>query len=142
MKTQVTIERETAKAYLVADSQGRQGWIQKRWLRDGQVNSETFEKAVATQEKEAAWKERCAAWKEDFHPVTVTRETEKAIAIEIVFERCDGEKEISRFMWFPKSQVRNGNEVPGWLLAAKNRELEIPQGWFLAGVSRDLFTVA
>lgn len=49
----------------------------------------------------------------------VARETEKAVAVEVVFEAANAEREITRLMWFPKSMIEGGEGValvPGWMI--------------------------
>ena len=69
-RTKVKIEKETKKAYLIVDGEGRKGWIQKRWLSDeSTVNPKTFEKSV----KEFASRQKASddyhAWANSNHKV-------------------------------------------------------------------------
>jgi hypothetical protein len=124
----VEIVKETAKAYLVKDSAGREGWIQRRWLRaDGTVIAATFERSAASkierqQQRDGAFA-AAKAFRNEAHRVSVARETEKAIGVTAVYG--DGafvHEGLEKLVWFPKSQVREG-KVPGWLILAKAREL-------------------
>lgn len=136
-RIQVAVARETAKALLV-EAEGRQGWIQRRWLAaDGTVSAATFEKAVAgaqeRREEAARQREAEAAerqFRDSFHRVPVVRESERAVAAEIVVEFAGAES--GKLVWFPKSLLGGGDgvaEVPGWLIREKVAEaLGGPQG--------------
>ena len=50
---QITITRETKKAALITNGE-RTGWVQKRWLKDGQVSDKVFEKAASEYESREA----------------------------------------------------------------------------------------
>lgn len=135
MKTtrqQVEIVRSTEKAHLIA-ANGQQGWIQKKWLAaDGTVSSTTFAKAVANateRAESAARKQESDRAAREFanaeHAVPVVRETEKAVAAEIVIEFAGDEE--TKLVWFPKSAIGGADGValiPGWLLTAKIDELK------------------
>lgn len=131
-KINVTVIRETAKALLVADQAGREGWIQRRWCADGMVSAATFEKAVehAAERKESAAREvEFAKAAREFansdHAVPVVKETEKAVACEIAVEFAGDEE--TKLVWFPKSAIGGAEGValiPGWLLNAKIEELQ------------------
>lgn len=121
----VKVLRSTEKAHLIQDEQGREGWIQKRWLGDGNtVKQETFDKAVESnkqraenrgQEREAAKKEH--EFRAATHRVRVAKETEKAVAVKVVIEMAGIEQE--KLVWFPKSAIDGGGgvaEIPGWMI--------------------------
>ena len=123
----VSVIRSTDKAHLIQDSSGREAWVQKRWLRpDGTVNAATFARQAA--EKAARVADKAAAdaasreFKNGFHSVTTARESEKAIAVEARWKNHATDQRGTRLVWFPKSQVNNG-QVPGWLIQAKAKEL-------------------
>lgn len=131
-RTQVSIVRETAKALLV-EAAGQQGWIQRRWLRaDGTVSGETFAKAVANNSarKQAFAEERQAEaefrnFKNTSHLVTIAKQTDKAIACEVIVELAGCES--AKLVWFAKSCCEPGEAegtalVPGWLIVEKHRE--------------------
>lgn len=125
--TSVEVVRSTDKAHLVRDAEGREAWIQKRWLRaDGTVNSATFSRQAA--EKATRLADKAAkgaadrAFKNDLHPVMAARESEKAIAVEARWENFASDQSGKRLVWFPKSQVKDG-KVPGWLIQAKAKEM-------------------
>lgn len=130
-KINVTVIRETAKALLVKDEAGRQGWIQRRWFADGVVSSTTFEKAVshAAERAESAARDADRAREaRDFanaeHAVRVVRESEKAVACEIVVEFAGDEE--AKLVWFPKSMIGGADGValiPGWLITSKLAEV-------------------
>ena len=124
-RTKVRIEKETKKACLVADDEGRKGWIQKRWLGDDStVNSKTFEKAVDNYNQRQADYEEGKKWANDFHKVIeIAKETEKAIAVKAYFDAYNIERDITRLIWIPKSLMKDGC-VPGWFIAKKITELE------------------
>lgn len=129
----IQIVKSTPKAHLVADSEGRQGWIQKRWLgADNTVAAATFDKAVANQiARQADFEARQAdqaaerAFCNAMHAVPVARQSERAVAAEVVVEL--GGCRTPRLVWFCKSQCGNAGRpglvlVPGWLIRAKERE--------------------
>ena len=118
---QITITRETKKAALITNGE-RTGWVQKRWIKDGQVSDKVFEKAAAEYESRESERVAQAAWRNAFHAVPVARETEKAFAFEAHFTSGDGEQEVTRLLWFPKS-VCQGFEVPGWMIEKKVAEV-------------------
>ena len=118
---QITITRETKKAALITNGE-RTGWVQKRWIKDGQVSDKVFEKAATEYESREAERAAQAAWRNAFHAVPVARETEKAFAFEAHFTSGDGEQEVTRLLWFPKS-VCQGFEVPGWMIEKKVAEV-------------------
>jgi len=116
----VKTERETKKAYLVVDSAGRKGWLQKRWLAaDSTVAAATFEKAVENYNERQAAETEAKAWQEASHELRPCRETEKAVAVEALFYGCNSEHLFNRLLWFPKSLLLDGNKAPGWLIAKK-----------------------
>jgi hypothetical protein len=128
----VTIVRSTAKAHLI-EADGRQGWIQKRWLKDdGTVSAETFEKSAANhaqreaaRQEEREWEAKEREFKDTLHRVRIVRQTEKAIATEVIL-RVPGGFEEPTLVWFPKSRVAiDGDvaEVPGWMI--REREWEV-----------------
>ncbi|NIP26660.1 MAG: hypothetical protein GWN94_19815 [Phycisphaerae bacterium] len=123
-RTKVQIEKETKKAYLVADSEGRKGWIQKRWLDSGStVNSKTFDRAVENYNQNQAAYEQGRQWSNDYHSIIeFAKETEKAVAVKIWLDFCDVEKTIEKLLWVPKSIIRD-NAVPGWFLLKKFNEI-------------------
>jgi len=131
-KIQVEIVRSTAKAHLVKDSTGREGWIQARWLSaENMVSHTTFEKALdnkaESQNKAAADRAFAAAeneFKSTMHPVRVVRETEKAVAAKCVINFAGFEE--AKLVWFPKSAIDGSDGValiPGWLIRAKQADL-------------------
>jgi SH3-like domain-containing protein len=125
-KIQVSVVRETAKALLVQDADGREGWIQRRWLSaDSTVKAETFEKAVASAEERKADKQAAQDFRNNFHQIIVVRETEKAVGCEIHFDLCDIERNATRMVWFPKSRCQrtdDGWAAQGWMILAKEDE--------------------
>lgn len=127
----VTILRSTPKANLIADAANpaRQGWIQRRWLAaDGTVAAATLDKAIAHAEQRKAQAAAARDWRGDLHLVrAIARETDKAIAVEVVVESSDGEQAVTRLAWLPKSQcavnVDGRWAAPGWLIAAREEEI-------------------
>lgn len=135
MKITVTVNHTTykkgkAKAHLVQDEQGRQGWIMAKSLNENnEVNEATFEKAVENfvtpEQKEA---ERQAERDADNAMIDVADFIEgesasgKAVYMtaEWAEEHTDqaGEKRI----YFPKSMVKNG-ALPQWMLNKKAAEI-------------------
>lgn len=124
-RTKVKIEKETKKAYLVSDPEGRRGWIQKRWIdNNSTVNSMTIEKSVQEFKSRRDAHDEYQAWANSNHKVvSIKRETGKAIAAEAVFDAYNIEKTITKLLWIPKSLV-NDDGVPGWFIAKKITELE------------------
>jgi hypothetical protein len=122
--TQVTIVTSTAKAHLVADAAGRQGWIQNRSLKaDSTVNTTTFDKAAAEFTGRVQAKAEAAAFANDFHLIgLVQRETDKAIAVQADWDEHCSDQSGKSLVWFPKSQLVDG-QAKGWLIEAKAREL-------------------
>ncbi len=126
-RTAVTIVKSTDKAHLIEDDDGRQGWIQKRWLRDDNtVGTKTFDRSIeskTTREAESKrLRELASEFRNDFHPIKIVRETEKAVAATASWMDGYCVNEGEQLAWFPKSQVQDG-AVPGWLILAKAREI-------------------
>ena len=123
-RTKVKIEKETKKAYLIADESGAKGWIQKRWLAaDCTVAVKTFERAVKNFKERAASYAEAREWLNSYHTIkSVKRETEKAVAVEANFDAYNLERDFSRLIWIPKSLLKN-MAVPGWFIAKKVREV-------------------
>lgn len=123
----VTIIRSTAKAHLIADKNGQQVWIQKRWLSENNtVSAKTFEKATVRKNEFIQAKNEAKAWNESPHALPVSKETEKAVGVTVSLESNDGEQEIKRILWFPKSAIggRDGvAQVPGWMIKSKIEKL-------------------
>ena len=126
-RIKVEIEKSTSKAHLIT-ADGRKAWIQKRWLGDDETVSEaTFIRQADEFESRAKFVKEVRDSDRDFknslHQVYIERETEKAIACQADFEDGSCTIDGQRLAWFPKSQVKEGNKVPGWLILAKAREL-------------------
>jgi hypothetical protein len=133
----VEIVKETKKAKLLRGADGRQGWIQARWLADnGTVSAQTYERACSHQEQRTAEVEAARAWDEAYHALTVVRETEKAVAIAVEIDLVNMERTVSRLAWFPKSVLRDG-AAPGWMIRNKINDLmgESPLGEFPCGAA-------
>lgn len=121
-KISVDVIKETEKAYLVQDKGGRQGWIQKRWLSDGFVKADTFNKAATEIEERKSAKQELKDFDNSYFELPIERESEKAIGINVRWTEEITDQSGNRMMWFPKSQVRNGG-VPGWMIRKKIVEL-------------------
>lgn len=126
-RIKVEIEKTTAKAFLITAA-GRKAWIQKRWLgADETVSESTFSRQADEFESRAKFvkeiRDNARDFKNSLHKVAIERETEKAIACKADFEDGSCTIDGQRLAWFPKSQVKNENKVPGWLILAKAREL-------------------
>lgn len=123
-RVEVEIVRSTKKAHLVKAADGRECWIQKRWLgEDGTVSAKTFDRGSEDLERDNEFKKAHAEFKNSRHGVVIERETEKAIACKAVFSVSSNDDfGGERLVWFPKSQVVDGS-VPGWLLFAKASDL-------------------
>lgn len=124
-KMQVEIIKSTQKAHLVQNAEGRQAWIQARWLRaDGTVSDETFNKGAAAIEQNKADEAAAKEFNNGLHEIVeIAKESEKAIAINAHWENFASDQSGYALVWFPKSQVKN-NRLPGWLLKAKAKELK------------------
>lgn len=119
-RTKVQIERQTEKAYIIIDSQGRKGWIQKRWMAaDGSVSEKTLIKSAENFKQRQASRDEAKEWANSYHRIIeVKRETEKAVAIEVNFDAYNLERNFRRLIWIPKSMMKD-MAVQGWLLAKK-----------------------
>ena len=127
-KIAVEIVKETKKAKLVKDAEGREAWVQNRSYKDGLVNEAVFEKGVQfladRDEAYAAHKE----YNEALHTVFVAWENEKTIGVDFMVESTIAsslyhEKRVRAF--FPKNMCvfEDGRwQVKGWLLEAKKDE--------------------
>ncbi|MCW5323634.1 hypothetical protein D5039_21535 [Verminephrobacter aporrectodeae subsp. tuberculatae] len=69
--------------------------------------------------KELARRDR--EYDQAFHPINVVRETDNAVAIKIIVEYCDFERNKTVIAWIPKSFLRDG-AAPGWMLTKKLNE--------------------
>lgn len=119
----VEIVRSTDKAHFIKSADGRQGWIQARWLReDSTVNSDTFGKSAGKAQMFANMAKNAADFKEALISFTPDVQTERAVGVVVNIDYIDVEKDVKRTVWFPKSQIVNG-AVKGWLINAKLREL-------------------
>lgn len=127
----VEIVRSTTKAHLVKDASGRETWIQARWLKeDGTVSADTFERGAAAKAERVEAAAAARLFRESHHLIKIARETEKAIAAEVILETPGG-FETPTLVWFPKSRAEllgDGTAaVPGWMILAK--EEEAPSNW-------------
>ena len=131
----VTVTKETKKALLVTDGV-RTGWIQRRWLRaeDSTVSAETFEKSATHNAEVQARHAAFVDYKNAMQPLTVVRETEKAVAIEFSIDFAGSIH--STLAWFPKScceKSEAGYSAPGWMVIAKQHDAEenfSPRGYY------------
>jgi len=62
------------------------------------------------------------AYEKAYHEIKVSRETEKAVAVEVRIDFCDFETVKTELAWLPKSQLVDG-QAPGWILDKKIGEL-------------------
>lgn len=132
-RVDVSVVKETAKAALIKDEQGREGWVQKRWLKDGHVSESVLEKAVASNEERKRSYERQRAWKNTPQPATrePDRETAKAIGYQLEVEIPSSASSLQgyttkRMAWFPKSQAKKIDgkwAIPGWLIDARENDI-------------------
>lgn len=122
-RTKVHIEHETQKAYLVTDSAGRKGWIQKRWMADDfTVSKKTMAKAAENFHQRQAAEDEAKEWANSYHRIIkVEKETEKALAIKVNFDAYNLERNFGQLIWIPKSLIKD-MAVQGWFLAKKIRE--------------------
>ena len=112
----VDIVGETAKASKVRDAQGREAWVQDRWLKEEADGTLTV--SASTFDKQAEAHGEAEAWREGFHGLTVVRESEKAIAVEVALS-VDGTGTGTTLAWFPKSRCKEEDGVwmaQGWLI--------------------------
>lgn len=128
MKIAVEIVKETKKAKLVKDSEGREAWVQNRSFNNGLVNQEVFEKGVEFLAGRAQESAERKEFNDNLHPVTVDWESEKAIGVdyEAEFVQASSMYHTKRVrVFFPKSQcvyMDGAWHVKGWMLEAKKAE--------------------
>lgn len=123
-RKKVEIVRETEKAVLVKDKSGKEGWLQKRWLRpDGTVSKDTFDKATSELKARNEEFQSARDFKNGFHEYGFVKETEKAVGLEVVGEIPNLETSFKRIIWIPKSVMRDG-KVPGWIIEKKIAEMK------------------
>jgi hypothetical protein len=123
MRTTIEIIRDTEKAKLVKCGD-KQAWLPHRWVRDDlTVKTETFEKSAIEFARTETARNEAQEFKNGMHDLlTIERENDKAVAINAsIYEECT-DQQITRLVWFPKSQVKN-NQAPGWLFLAKANDL-------------------
>ena len=136
----VTVQRETKKALMIKAADGREGWIQRRWLRaDGTVADSTLARAAEDHAARQGDRARAQAerdFRNEQHTVSVARRTEKAVASTMVVLEIGGD-EATRLCWFPLSCCTISDDgghadVPGWLIRAKEEEVEqaAPRGGY------------
>lgn len=68
------------------------------------------------------WSWKLAKKEGDLVRLVVDRETEKAIAMNVIVTVLASDMDYKQTMWFPKSMVTN-NSVPSWLFKAKEQEI-------------------
>jgi len=138
----VEIVRTTEKAHLIS-AEGKQGWIQKRWLdASSTVSASTFAKAVNSAEErkaEFAAKQQAGRAEREFcnkdHAVRVVKETEKAVAAEVTL-MVPGGFEETKLVWFPKSAIGGADGIamiPGWMI--RERENSAAENYSPSGRS-------
>ena len=66
------------------------------------------------------------------------KETEKAVQVKAVIDLYDVEKSITRLVWLPKSQIRDGRPT-AWILARKREDLAIEAPLNAGGYMIDFF---
>lgn len=122
-RIKIQIEHETKKAYLITDSKGRKGWIQKKWMAaDGTVAEKTMAKASGTFMERKAAEDEAKEWANTYHRIIkIEKETEKAVAIKVNYDAYNLERNFSRLIWIPKSLIKD-MAVQGWFLTKKIRE--------------------
>jgi hypothetical protein len=127
----MTTIRETPKALLIEMEDGRQTWIQRRWMRaDGTLTpagQAAADKAVTkTQHAEAKQSERQAETDRRNELIDLgapARSSEKAVAYHArVCEPHTGQV-IARLAWFPKSMSPDAGSFPRWLIEAKAKDV-------------------
>ncbi len=137
-RIKVQIVKSTKKAHLIKNDQDRQGWVQKRWLKnDDTVAIKTFEKATASFEEHKASFVAKRKFNNDLHTIKIDRQSEKAIASLIILEVPGGDS-VERFVWFPKSMCEPGQLegtalVPGWMIQDRQKEAVntyCPRGYY------------
>lgn len=124
LKINVTVERESEKGALLVTDGARRGWVMPRSYSNGQVNDSTFAKACAEFESRQSSRTFVREGYYRFADAIVLRETEKAVAVRVPVELCNLEVDREETMWLPKSQIRNGNEIPAWLISRKVEEMQ------------------
>lgn len=127
-KINVNIIRETKKAKLVEDSEGRQAWVQNRSYSEGLVNQQTFEKGVEFLKARAAVEAERREYNGNLQMVEAAWESEKAIGVDYTaeFVAASSMHQTKRVRVFlPKSQLVHVDgkwQVKGWMLEAKKQE--------------------
>lgn len=106
-------------ASLCRDDQGREGWVQTRWIKDSQVSDRVWTQAVDEQAERAARRNADREFKDAYHTVKVAGETDKAIRCDLVLDLTNVEKEVAVSVWFPKSMLDGEGRVPGWMIAKR-----------------------
>lgn len=66
------------------------------------------------------------------------KETEKAVQVRAVFDLYDVEKTITRMMWLPKSQIRDGRPT-AWILERKREDLALEAPLHAGGCMIDFY---
>jgi len=124
MKIKVEVVRETKKAKLVKTEDGRQGWMMNRSVNaELMVNEETFIKAAAEFAGRESAKEAAMEFRNEYHSIgEIARESDKVVAVEARIDEECTDQSITRLIWLPKSQIKDG-QVQGWLLQTKVEDL-------------------
>lgn len=118
-KAGINIVKSTEKAHLL-EKDGQKFWIQKRWLKeDGSLTPAGIK---SFEEAKAATEERAKGTKYYEVASKITKETEKAVMIDVPVEIPNIEKTVSRGLWIPKSMLREGH-APEWFLQKKMDEI-------------------
>ncbi|GIV35416.1 MAG: hypothetical protein KatS3mg031_2951 [Chitinophagales bacterium] len=141
-KNMYQIKKETAKALLLVNNEGKEFWIQKRWMRDdGSLTAaglKAEETAKTPEEKKAEWVQSNYITIPDN---VIVEEREKAIKIAV---RVSAEvapkggfvsslvRSISTetMMWLPKAVVRNGLAPKDFL---NKKAIEFAERKFFSG---------
>lgn len=129
------ITQETPKAYLITKD-GRQAWIQKKWLKDDGTLTPAAESAVAKGQKTADIARENAEREKGLElPAKPDWESAKAVAYDVDVgidhshyserdeETVGGIEHVKHRIFIPKSMIKDGR-VPAWLMEKKIEEAE------------------
>lgn len=127
-KIQVQVIKNTRKAVLVQDPEGRKAWVQNRSFKNNEVNEATFEKSTKFFKRMDTAKTNKKDWANGFHHVDIIKSTEKAIACRISMNLEVVDQTRYETVWIPKSLCKDIAEtsvrVAGWFIFKKIDELK------------------
>ena len=126
-KIEVKIVKETKKAKLCEDAQGRQAWVQNRSYKDGFVNKKTFDKGVAWLVEQVKAKqakaERLKGFVNLIHCIEGVTSSGKAEFLTLEFWEEYTDKRFVRKLFLPVSMKNEYGAYPAWFLEKKVDEI-------------------